>query len=210
MRTLWSNTYEYTHLLSHPHFSALHSAHSTPHMRANTRMVQDSRVSKKSCLVVVCVLSLHLFVSHQSLLFRYGEPCWQVPYSTNVFMLEEKVQDGSVLLFKFPYGGHVMDQRRRDVHFSGRFEIFGIHFWGTTFFLTLNTGRKKCIITELDHPESLPLGDGQSGGTEGSESRPIIPSRKTHRSLDLRLLPIHWRQRFCARLCRPIHYWSSK
>ena len=39
-------------------------------------------------------------------------------------MLEDKVQDGSVLLFKLPYARHVMDQRSRDGYFSGRFKIF--------------------------------------------------------------------------------------
>ena len=47
------------------------------------------------------------------------------------------------------------------------------------------------------------------GGTEGSESRPI-PSRKTDRLLDLRILPGHWRQRFCARLCRRVLFCSSE
>ena len=44
--------------------------------------------------------------------------------STNVFGLENKVQDWSVPLFKFPFGRQVMDQRRRVVHFSGRFKIY--------------------------------------------------------------------------------------
>ena len=37
------------------------------------------------------------------------------------FVLEDKVQVGSVLLFKFLYGSHVMDQRCRDGYFSWRF-----------------------------------------------------------------------------------------
>ena len=42
-----------------------------------------------------------------------------------------------------------------------------------------------------------------------SQRRPI-PSRKTDRLLDLRILPGHWSQQFCRELCRPIHYCSSK
>ena len=52
---------------------------------------------------------------------------WQVPYSTDVSVLENKVQDGSMLLLKLHYGGYVMGQRSRDCYFSGRFEIFAIH-----------------------------------------------------------------------------------
>ena len=61
----------------------------------------------------------------------------------------------------------------------------------------------------LDARIALLQEEGQSGGTKGSESRPI-PSRKTDRLLDLRLLPGHWRQRFCARVCRLVLYCSSE
>ena len=67
----------------------------------------------------------------------------------------------------------------------------------------------RCIIPEQDHPEFLLQEEVQSGGTEGSESRPK-PSRKTDRLLDLRLLPGHWRQRVCARLFRLLLCCSSE
>ena len=35
-------------------------------------------------------------------------------------------------------------------------------------------------------------------------------SLKTDSFPDLRLLPGHWSQRFCRKLCRPIHYYSTK
>ena len=133
---------------------------------------------------------------------------WQVPYSTNVFVLENKVQDGNVFFFfKFPYGGNVMDQSRGDDYFSGRFQIFAIHSGNYTFSWFWIIGRKNCIIPEQDHPEFLLQEEGPSGGTEGSESR-LILSRKTDRWLDLRLLPGHWRQRFCARI-RWLHFCCS-
>ena len=43
-----------------------------------------------------------------------------------------------------------------------------------------------------------------------SPKRGPFPSRKADCSLDLRILPGHWSQRFCLELCRPIDYWSSK
>ena len=39
---------------------------------------------------------------------------------------------------------------------------------------------------------------------------PFLPSWKTDRLPDLRVLPGHWSQRFCRELCRPIHYQSTK
>ena len=67
--------------------------------------------------------------------------------STNVFVLEENVQDGSVLLFKFRCGGNVVDQRSRDGYFSGRFKIFAMYSRELLLFLTLNYWTQ-----ELHHP----------------------------------------------------------
>ena len=50
---------------------------------------------------------------------------------------------------------------------------------------------------------------GQSGGTESPNGGPL-PSWKTYRLPDLRVLPGHWCQRFCRECFRPIHYCSSK
>ena len=36
-----------------------------------------------------------------------------LPYSTNVFVLENEIQDWGMLLSKFPYGSDAMDQRSR-------------------------------------------------------------------------------------------------
>ena len=74
-------------------------------------------------------------------------------------------------------------------------------FWGAR--------REDCISTEQDYPEFLIQENGQSGGTKCSESRPI-PSRKTDRLLDLRLLPCHWRPWFRTGLRRPFRYCFSE
>ena len=44
----------------------------------------------------------------------------------------------------------------------------------------------------------------ESEGTK-SPNRAPFPSRKTDRLPDLRVLPGHWRERFCRELCRPFH-----
>ena len=68
---------------------------------------------------------------------------------------------------------------------------------------------ENCFSTEQNHPEYPLQEKGQSGGNESSQRRPF-PSRKTDRSLDLRILPGHWCQWFCRELCRPIYSCSSK
>ena len=57
-------------------------------------------------------------------------------------MLEDKVQDGGMLLFKFPYASNAMGQRSEDGEFSGR----------------------RVLLKEL---QFLVQEVGQSGGTEG-------------------------------------------
>ena len=44
---------------------------------------------------------------------------WQVPYSSNVYLLEDKIQDWSMYLFTISYGSYAMDQRSGDGWFSG-------------------------------------------------------------------------------------------
>ena len=52
-----------------------------------------------------------------------------------------------------------------------------------------DAGCEDCVCSEQDHPEFLLQEKGQSGGTESSERR-SVPSRKTDRLHDLRLLPV--------------------
>ena len=63
--------------------------------------------------------------------------------------------------------------------------------------------------TEQIYPEYPLQEKGQSGGTKSPKRGPV-PSRKTDRLHDLRVLPGHWSQRFRRELCRPIYYCSSK
>ena len=52
--------------------------------------------------------------------------------------------------------------------------------------------RIASALNEIDHPEFLLQEECQSGGTESSE-RGSVPSRKTDRLHDLRLLSFYWR-----------------
>ena len=54
----------------------------------------------------------------------FGSSFWQVPYASNLCLLEDKVQDRGMYLFTIPYGSFAMDQRSGDGWFSGWFKIF--------------------------------------------------------------------------------------
>ena len=107
----------------------------------------------------------------------------------NVNMLEDKIQNPSKCLFRFSLGGYVMDQRSGVGRFGGWFKIIAIN--SCSFPEFRDAGRENGIFSEQDHVEFLPQEKGQSGGTESSE-RGSVPSRKTGRLLDLRLLSSHW------------------
>ena len=116
---------------------------------------------------------------------------------SNVYMLEDKLQNLSKCLFRFSLGGCVMDQRSGDGRFGGWFKIIAIfsglyscpEFW--------DAGRENCIFSEQGHLEFPLQWKGQSGGTESS-ARGSVPSRKTDRSHDLRLLSSDWRSWYCS------------
>ena len=54
---------------------------------------------------------------------------WQVPYTSNVCLLEDKVQDRGMYLFAISYGSNAMDQRSGVGWFSGWIKIFVIYSW---------------------------------------------------------------------------------
>ena len=57
----------------------------------------------------------------------------QIPYSTFIFMLEDKIQESSDYLFRFSIGSNVMDQRSGDGWFIRGIEILAIRFWKDFF-----------------------------------------------------------------------------
>ena len=59
----------------------------------------------------------------------FRSPLWQVPYTSNVRLLEDKVQDRGIYLFAISYGSDAMDQRNGVGWFSGWIEIFVIYSW---------------------------------------------------------------------------------
>ena len=75
----------------------------------------------------------------------------QIPHTSNVCLLEDKIQDWGMYLFTISYGSYALDQRSGDGWFSGLFIIFVIckrnsnaEFWSTR--------REDCFSAEQSHP----------------------------------------------------------
>ena len=75
----------------------------------------------------------------------------KIPYTSNVCLLEDKVQDRGMYLFTIPYGSNAMDQRSGVGWFSGWVEIFVIYSWyfNAEFW---STWCEDCFSTEQNHP----------------------------------------------------------
>ena len=105
----------------------------------------------------------------------FGSSFWQVPYTSNLSLLEDKVQDRGMYLFTISYGSFVMDQGSGVGWFSGWIEIFVIYSWyfNAEFW---STWCEDCFFPEQDHPW-FPFQEGdQPGGTKSPERGPF-PSR---------------------------------
>ena len=81
----------------------------------------------------------------------FGSSFWQVPYASNLCLLEDKIQDRGLYLFTISYGSDAVDQRSGVGWFSGRFEIFVIYSWycNAEFW---STWCEDCFSPEQDHP----------------------------------------------------------
>ena len=134
---------------------------------------------------------------------------WQIPHTTHVCLLEDKIQDRGMYFFTISYGSYAVDQRSGVVDsvddLKSSSSVRGIRM---PDFEVLDA-RIASALNEKNHPENPLQEKGQSGGNESPKRGPLSP-RKTDRLLDLRVLPGHWSQLFCQELCRPIYSCSSK
>ena len=82
----------------------------------------------------------------------FGSPFWQVPYASNLCLLEDKVQDRGMYLFTISYGSDAVDQGSEVGWFSGWSEIFVIYSWyfNAEF---ISTRCEDCFSTEQNHPQ---------------------------------------------------------
>ena len=137
-----------------------------------------------------------------------GTSLKQIPYTNNICLLENKIQNWGMYLFTISYESYAVDQRSGAGCISGWSEIFTFYQRNSWSRLWV-ARRENCFSTELNHPEYPLQEKGQSGGNESSQRRPF-PSRKTDCLLVLRLLPGHWSQWFCRELCGPFYSCSEE
>ena len=76
---------------------------------------------------------------------------WQVPYASNLCLLEDKIQDRGMFLFTISYGSDAMDQGSGVGWFSGWIEIFVVNtrYFNAEFW---STWCEDCLSPEQDHP----------------------------------------------------------
>ena len=129
---------------------------STAEKKENRTPVQDQRCqsgpSAKSSVIPSEGDPLKNYGADQQRLqisFRFSFR--QIPYTSNVCLLEDKVQDRGMYLFTISYGNYAVDQRSGVGWFSGRFEIFVIYSWyfNAEFW---STWCEDCFGAEQNHP----------------------------------------------------------
>ena len=78
---------------------------------------------------------------------------WQVHHTSNLCLLEDKIQDWGMYLFAISYGSYALNQRSGDGWISGWFKIFIINtrYFNGEFWSTLC---EDCFSTEQNHPYS--------------------------------------------------------
>ena len=84
----------------------------------------------------------------------FGSSLWQIPFSNNTCLLEDKIQNWGTYLFRISYGSYALDQRSGNGLFSGWFKVFVIckrnsnaEFWSTRC--------EDCFSTEQNHQKIL-------------------------------------------------------
>ena len=125
---------------------------------------------------------------------------WQVPYTSNLCLLEDKVQDRGMYLFTISLGRSWLIQWMN----------WDLHHLLVILQCRILKHLMRGLLQHWTKSSIIPASKkNQSGGTKGPEAGPF-PSRQTDCLLDLRLLSGHWEPWFCRKLHRPIHCQSTK
>ena len=91
----------------------------------------------------------------------------QIPHTSHVCVLEDKIQNWGMYLFTTSYGSYAVDQRSGVGGISGWSQI-SVFYQRNSWTRLWGTRRENCFSTEQNHPK-FPLQDkGQSGANESS------------------------------------------
>ena len=96
-------------------------------------------------------------------IYVWGRPTMH--NTSNVCLLENKIQDWRMYLFTVSYGSYAMEQRSWDRWISGWHRNSNTRFWGTR--------RENSFSTEQNHPLYPIQKKGQSGGTRKPKKRTV-------------------------------------
>ena len=139
----------------------------------------------------------------------FGSSLWQVPHTSNLCLLENKVQDRGMCLFTILYGSDALDQRSGAGWFSGWIEIFIIYSWyfNAKFWKYLMRGllrhwTKSSIILTLKK-ESVWRNKRPRSRTVSFVAGRLF----TWSTITFGVTGSPW---FCRKLYRPIHCQSTK
>ena len=131
------------------------SEHTSPHVTSESQtQVQDQRCqsgpSARNSVVPVRE-DLQRIMGQTNNDCRFRILIWQIPYTNNICLLEDNMQDWGMYLFTISNGSYAMDQRSGDGWFSGwsKFFVFckrnsNARFWSTRC--------EDCFSTEQNHP----------------------------------------------------------
>ena len=138
----------------------------------------------------------------------FGSSLWQVPYTSNSCLLEDKVQDRGMYLFAISYGSDAMDQRSGVGWFSRWFKIF-----------VINTRYFKCQILKYSMRgllqrwtrSSIILTSKEESVWRNKKAKKqdrFLRGRQIAYLMIYEYFRVTWSQQFCRELCRLVHYQS--
>ena len=122
-------------------------------------------------------------------------PLWQVPFTSNFCLLEDKIQDWGMYLFTISYGSYALDQRSGDRWSSGWIKIFVIYswyfnaeFWSPRCEDCFSTEQKSSIILTSKEESVWRNKKPRSRTVSFSEDRLLAWSTNISRSLEATIL----------------------
>ena len=134
----------------------------------------------------------------------FGSSLWQVPYTSDICLLEDKVQDRAMYLFAISYGSDAMDQRSGVGWFSRWIKIFSsIRGVSMPNFEVLDA-RIASALNKIIHISHFKRRISLEEQKAQKQDR-FLRGRQIA-CLIYDYFPVTGSQWFCRKLCRPTHY----
>ena len=129
--------------------------------------------------------------------------------TSHVCLLEDKIQDWDMYLLTIPYGSNAMDQRSEGGWFSGWFK--NLHHQYEVFQCLILKYLMRGLLQHLTESSIILTSKEESvwRNLKAQKQDRFLRGRQIAYFIYeyFRVTGIHW---FCRKLCRPVHYQSSK